>query len=44
MDLKNEEGEVWSDNCCGRSQKFLWDLFEKPESSLGAKVPINPQI
>ena len=33
-----QEAEVWTENCCGRSQKFLWDLFEKPESSLGAKV------
>jgi hypothetical protein len=36
--LKSEDDDVWSPGCCGSSQKFLWDLFEKPESSIGAKV------
>lgn len=36
--LAKEDAEYWSPGCCGRSQQFLWDLFEKPESSLGAQV------
>ena len=36
--LKKEADEYWGEGCCARSQQFLWDLFEKPESSLAAKV------
>ena len=36
--LKKETSEFWGEGPCARSQKFLWDLFEKPESSLGALV------
>ena len=38
QNLKKEESEYWGEGACARSQQFLWDLFEKPESSLGAKV------
>ena len=36
--LKKEADEYWGEGCSARSQQFLWDLFEKPESSLAAKV------
>ena len=35
---RKEADEYWGEGCCARSQQFLWDLFEKPESSLAAKV------
>ena len=36
--LKKDEEENWGDGVWARSKQFLWDLFEKPESSLAAKV------
>ena len=36
--LKKGEEEDWGDGVWARSKQFLWDLFEKPESSLAAKV------
>ena len=36
--LKKEEPEVFANNVCGRYQKFLWDLMEKPDTSIAAKV------
>ena len=36
--MKNEECEYWGEGRCGRYQQFLWDLLEKPHTSLGAKV------
>ena len=38
QNLRKESSEFWGEGLCARSQKFLWDLFEKPESSLGALV------
>ena len=26
---------------CGRYQKFIWDVMEKPESSLGAQETLD---
>ena len=40
--LKKEAFEdFFEDNRCGRYQRFLWDLFEKPHTSIAAKVGIN---
>lgn len=36
--LKKDEEEQWGDGVWARSKQFMWDLFEKPESSLAAKV------
>ena len=36
--MKKEEPEVFAENTCGRYQKFLWDLMEKPDTSIAAKV------
>ena len=36
--LKKDEEEQWGEGVWARSKQFLWDLFEKPESSLAAKV------
>ena len=36
--LKKDADEYWGEGMCARSQQFIWDLFEKPESSLAAKV------
>ncbi len=41
--LKKEEPEVFAANTCGRYQKFLWDLMEKPDTSLAAKVKLKLQ-
>ena len=30
--------DVFEDTRCGRYQRFLWDLMEKPHTSLAAKV------
>ena len=38
QNLKKEASEFWGEGPCARSQKFIWDLFERPDSSLGAKV------
>ena len=35
---KEEELEVFRPGRLGRLQKILWDLFEKPHTSLGARV------
>ena len=35
---KEEEEEVFRDGRIGKLQKILWDLFEKPHTSLGARV------
>jgi hypothetical protein len=31
---------VFSDNACGRYQQFLWDLMEKPDTSIAAKASV----
>ena len=37
--LKKEAFEdVFEETRCGRYQRFLWDLMEKPHTSLAAKV------
>ena len=36
--LKKEEPDVFEDSRCGRYQEFLWNLLEKPDTSLAAKV------
>ena len=33
-----EEEEDFGDGCCAGAQKIIWDLFEKPQSSLLAKI------
>ena len=35
---KEEEEEVFRPGPIGKFQKILWDLFEKPHTSLGARV------
>ena len=35
---KEEEVEIFSTSRLGRLQKVLWDLFEKPHTSIGARV------
>ena len=36
--LRREDSVRGKNNLCTRSQQFLWDLFEKPESSIAARV------
>ena len=36
--VKKEELEVFRPGKIGRLQKVLWDLFEKPHTSIGARV------
>jgi len=36
--IRNEEIEIFPANGCGRFQKLLWDLMEKPDTSIAAKV------
>lgn len=36
--LKKEEPDVFEDTRCGRYQEFLWNLLEKPDTSLAAKI------
>ena len=36
--LKKEDPEEWGEGKCVRYQRFLWDLMEKPHTSLAAKV------
>ena len=35
---KEEEEEIFPPGRIGKLQKILWDLFEKPHTSLGARV------
>ncbi len=39
--LKKDEPDVFAPNTCGRYQQFLWDLMEKPDTSIAAKVRAN---
>ena len=39
--IKSEEEEVWGDGRCVAYQKFIWDLMEKPHTSMAAKVSKN---
>ncbi len=46
-DLKQEDFEEWGDGKCVHYQRFLWDLMEKPHTSLAAKVSqtnVLPQL
>ena len=36
--MKKDELEVFRPGRVGRLQKVLWDLFEKPHTSIGARV------
>ena len=38
---KEEELEIFQSGRLGRLQKILWDLFEKPHTSVGARVRIS---
>ena len=42
LQTKAEEVEYWGEGKCARHQRFLWDLMEKPHTSLAAKVRANP--
>jgi len=37
-DTRNEDLEEWGDGKCVGYQRFLWDLMEKPHTSMAAKV------
>ena len=42
---KEEELEVFRPGRIGKLQKLLWDLFEKPHTSVGARVSTpSPQF
>lgn len=38
LQSKAVEEEDWGEGKCARYQRFLWDLMEKPHTSLAAKV------
>ena len=40
LQVKKDELEVFRPGKIGRLQKVLWDLFEKPHTSIGARVRV----
>ena len=36
--LKQREEEEFGDGKCAQYQKYLWDMLEKPNTSLAARV------
>jgi hypothetical protein len=39
--VKDTFEEEFEETRCGRYQRFLWDLMEKPHTSLAAKVVLH---